>query len=108
MLLLAALPLPAAPWEGGRRLPSDLAACEVRELGVGAHFRHDGELWVRLAPDPDREDDSREARPRVLAARLTGPEEWWGSRRGVPRPLFARCWVRPVVSTFTRAREPWE
>lgn len=82
------------------RVVPDLAACELADVPVGGHFRHDGELWVRLAPDPDRTD----GRPVCLAARLTGP----GEALGVPRRVFARCWVRPVAVDVTRAREPWE
>lgn len=61
---------------------------EAGEIPVGGLFHHDGQTWVRLYPDPDREDD----RPVILAARLTGDEDG----RGVPRPMFARAWVKPV------------
>lgn len=86
----------------GKPLP-DLAPCEVGMIPVGGHFRHDGELWVRLSPDPARPAGDTD-RPLCLVARLSGPE----SGLGVPRPMFSRAWVRPVHVNVVRVREPWE
>jgi hypothetical protein len=107
-LIVCALPMgilgvTAPLWPADRIVPDDLAPRELREVPVGGLFRHDGETWARLAPDPDRLDEN-DRRPRALAARLTGPDEG----RGVAVVLFARCWVRPVRVEAERVREVWE
>jgi len=85
-----------------RSLPSDLSYVELGDLAVGTHFYHDGELWVRLSPDPDRPDG--DDRPRVLVARLTGPAEGLG----VPVVTFGGAWVQRVAVSVTRAKNHWE
>jgi hypothetical protein len=116
---------------GDKVIENDLAPCEVCNVTVGSFFRHNGEVWVRLSPDPgaDVADDDPAVqippplvgpRPewdqdvpkvtppfldyRVLVARVSGPRQ--GRAEAVP--LSGKTWIRKVQMTCIRAREEWE